>query len=245
MEKVIDLIKNGFLTLDVEFGSAKGFFSGSNAGLSDPLMYQCSLQRTMQGGIGPAHITISEDFEPNGITAERTLVFKPESDIALFDLVSRFIVLSDSRPATIAGKIFRHTSSNIYHQFPVKSARVPIGRDRWLTIRDNGTPDLPGFEQVFYIRDERILASGMRRWIVHHRQIALLDAAELVIRGCNPRIEGPLPFQWLFPRRLKEALFRVREVRFPNCPVMCVGEVSLPKGIAISLRTQIEVSGDI
>ncbi len=245
---ISELCDRGLLRFDVEFGNANAFFSASR---SLPNIYErggleesCAYGAAIKG----AELSIAETRSLKGEdTLIRRVSYAPLTDSSLYDAVSRFVVLDtgSGRSARINDREIFHRNSNIYYQYPAGSVRIPIGERNWLdfTGEQIGMPSR-GFEHVFYVRDERQVSQG-NLWIVHHRVIATLHAERLVVRGCNPRFEGPLP-RWansLIPRALRERLFRIREARYPNFPLMAVGENTLSAGHRLSLTTRIECHG--
>lgn len=230
------------LNYGTEFGNSLGFFSSNR---TFPSIYLTNKNNTINylGKIGSNEIRISElfDFEEKYIS--RTVTFTSETGIKIFDFVSRFVIIDSSgkRSATINGESISHRSSNLYYQKPAGNVLVPIGENSWLEFSGSqyGMP-CQGFEHVFYVRDESTSQSG-NKWIVHHRIVATEQAEYFVLRGCNPKFEGPAP-KWLnskVPSWLHRKLFRIRERKFPNFPIMTVAENAVQPGISVCLKTHI------
>ena len=238
---VTDLLKSQLLRLDVEFGNAKGFFSASKSGirsLNAPPLPQTS---EYDACIADASVKINDSIIVQAHELTRSTQFTAQQNSRLFDFVSRFVVLSSDREATIDNKDIRHNCKNIYHQYPADSVIVPIGTEHFLHFTDDNTAGHPLFDRVFYVRDESIESNGMKRWIVHHRLIVKQHIAQLIVRCCHPNFEGPLPFQDLIPQALKNRLFRIRESQKPNFPFMAVGESPFSANHQVDIRTRIEV----
>ncbi len=236
------LFSAGNLVLDVEFGNSHRFFSASKNNFLPN--YENSESSHVSAMIPAATLDITDTvkFETGQFT--RDLSFLALERSYLFDAVSRFVVYSQSnRPAYIASKEIWHSNSNIYHQYPYAKPRLPIGDNEWITFGDN-LSDLPsGFDNVFYIRDESHDEKGYR-WIVHHRFIAKIDSAHLIVRGCHPKFNKPFKLQAIWPEWLKRKLYRIRESNYPFFPIQSVGEVSIPENKKFSIRTKIQVSNE-
>lgn len=238
---LVDLIQRGELAPDIEFGNAAGTFSGHNRGIDGPDVYGAAMRRAFEGHIPNAKIKVEEWLNIDGRTGEHAVNFTPLEDSRLFDFVSRFVIISNMRPATIGTHKISHSDTNIYYQYAVDRVQVPIGENGWVTFEDLGSTTSDGFEKVFYIRDERTLPDGRKRWIVHHRAITIRDRAQLILRGCNPRFDRALPMQRAIPRALKLRLYRIRESERPNFPLMSIGEIIVLSGQSTSLRTKVSV----
>lgn len=236
-----ELLQSSLLRLDVEFGNAKGFFSASKNGIrpldASPLL----LTSEYDAGITGATLKVNDSIIVADHELTRSTNFSAQQDSDLFDFVSRFVVLSDDREARIADTKIRHNCENLYHQYPVCSVTVPIGKNSFLQFTDASTEGHPLFERVFYVRDEAVESGGMKRWIVHHRLIVKQQIANLIVRCCHPKLEGPLPFQTIIPRFLKNKLFRIRENRRPNFPFMTVGESTLDLNHRVNIRTRVQL----
>lgn len=241
---MINVISNNLLSLDIEFGNAAGFFSGHKNNVCSNEKYAESFDRVFIPTLEKTGLEIRENYFISSDEINRNICYLVKGESKIFDLVSRYVVLSDSRPAFIDKKIITHACSNIYHQFPVGKVKVPIGNNGWLYFSDNNSTEHPFFNSVFYVRDEAVEENGMKRWVVHHRKIVKQEVANLIVRSCNPRLEGELPFQWIIPRFLKKELFRIREAKFPNFPIMAVGEVLLNSGFHAKINTTIKLSHD-
>lgn len=239
----IKAIEQDFLSLDIEFGNAAGFFSGHKQAICSNDIYLENFERKFIANIQNADLEITEKFKINNDILNRSVVYSARNELKLFDLVSRFVVLSNNRPAYIADKSIFHSCSNIYYQYPVKKVRVPLGDSNWLDFSDNNSPDFSLFDSVFYVRDEGV-HNGMKKWIVHHRKIVKPELAKLIVRCCNPKFEGELPFQFFIPKIIKKKLFRIRELYYPNFPIMAIGEVSLSCDFKTEINTTIHVFND-
>lgn len=235
-----EIIEKNLLQLDVEFGNAEGFFSASKTDLQASIIKKNDKFSNYDAGICGANLSIGDliDVKSNGLI--RNVQFVPMRDSKLFDLVSRFVVISNDRCARIAGNEVKHTCKNIYHQYKTDDVIVPVGTDNYLKFQGQNSKGHPSFETVFYIRDEGIEKDGMKRWIVHHRIIVDQNAANLIVRSCNPVLEGPLPMQWMIPALIKRKLFRIRERKLPNFPLMTVGEVLVKKYHTFNICTSVE-----
>lgn len=236
------LFEDGLLRLDVEFGNARTFFSGSKR---RPELYSAGSLPSVDydAEIPGASFSIGDHVTINGNSLSRSLIAETCGDSLLFDLVSRYVLIdrSRSRQASINGKAVRHACSNLYHQYSAGFVRVPLGRDSWLEFTGSVIGDMPAhFEHVFYVRDEAVVADG-NRWIVHHRMIATADAEIMTLRGCNRLLDGPVPgyVNALVPRFIKRRLFRIRERERPNFPFMVVGENRMAARTRIGLRTKV------
>lgn len=225
-----------YACVDFEFGNSMGFYSGTrfysrNTGDAGSALRACSI-------VG-ASFEVSDNFvaQQNGWKRELTLTSVGNSNV--YDLVSRFVVRSNDRPALIAGRTIAHRDSNLYYQHPVGDVKVPVGDSDWIEFSDCGSLTPEGFDLVFYVRDEATELDGMKRWVVHHRMIAKPDMAKLVLKGCHKMLNGPLPLQFLIPRHIKFKLYRIRETALPYFPIMTVGEVCVPDGSAAIVRTRI------
>jgi len=242
VSELIRLSHQGLLHLDVEYGNASYFYSGVKRKGAQHLGGAFRVREYLQwkGDLARTDVLISDDVSVRESCLERNLTFAIQGKSEVFDFVSRFVVYSfNDRAGYIDGKAFRHNSKNIYRQFAVKSeVSVPVGKGAYLKFASLGVQVPDGFEEVFYIRDESKDSLGYR-WIVHHRLIVNPKKVRLVLRSCNPRFEGVIPFERFLPNILKRPLFRVREARFPNFPIMVVGEAMLSQGQAASLRTQV------
>ncbi|THB65905.1 MAG: hypothetical protein D6B27_07620 [Gammaproteobacteria bacterium] len=234
---------NRYIQPDVEYGNSIGFYSASKA---KDLPYSALVSKPSgfiwNGALEKTSISIKDSFFLNKTKLDRKLEFSLNEESLLFDFVSRFVVISkNERPAEIAGQKVEHKSSNIYRQYSAcHSAIVPVGNDLLLEFSSIGAEIPPGFDEVFYIRDESQRA-GIYRWIVHHRLIVNPLKANLILRCCNPRFEGVVPWQKFIPGQLKRQLFRIREKALPSFPFMVVGEVSVSAGADVKLHTKVEI----
>lgn len=242
IKSIKSLLKSGLLKLDVEFGNSNGFFSATNAKKQFDELELGAMK--YQAGYQAANLSITDSISIKSNYFDRKLNFEIISKSHLYDLVSRYIILSNDRSAEISGINIRHKNSNIYYQYCASKAIVPIGTDGYIQFSDLGTTQHPSFDNVFYIRDEATEINGMKRWIVHHRIIAKEDASNLIVRCCHPIFKGPFLAQSIIPNLLKRKLFRIREKRYPNFPVMTVGEVTLSPGQLFNIMTRIELFYD-
>lgn len=237
------LIENNYLCLDLEFGNADGFFSGSKKNSCDSSIYLGCFNRTFDTEIKGVKLTVCEKYDVSDAVISRGVNYSINAKSRIYDFVSRFVVFSNDRNAVINNISIRHKCSNIYYQYPVSNVKVPIGDSCWLNFENNNSSNDDLFENVFYIRDESVDA-GMKKWIVHHRKIVKPEVAELIIRCCNPRLEGPLKLNKYIPRFIANKLFRIREARYPNFPFMAVGEVDLHAGFNVQINTKISLTHD-
>jgi hypothetical protein len=244
IEKIGPYLENEFLLLDAEFGCASGTYSAAKSGVSLGSSGTLEVPRFFRGELGDIMIDVGQHIEMDGDQLMRSLSFSIVEKAFLFDFVSRLVIWSNDRPAMIAGREIVHESSNIYHQYSVQGARLPIGSHDWITVSDGGSIAPPGFDVVFYVRDEGVEANGLKRWVLHHRLIANIEMARLVIMGCNPKFSGPIPFQLLVPKVVKKALFRIRETRFPSFPLMAIGECSVSPGLCADIKTRMNISNE-
>jgi len=236
-----EVLQSQLFCLDVEFGNARGFFSASKAGINS---FDTSLPTQIleyEGHITGAQLKINDTINIESEELNRSTKFIVQRDSNLFDFVSRFVVLSNDRAAKIASEKIEHHCRNLYHQHPVSSATVPIGNKGFLYFTDANTIGHPLFERVFYVRDESIEPNGMKRWIVHHRLIVKKENAELILRCCHPRFNGPVPLQTIIPQAIKKKLFRIREIRNPNFPFMAVGESPVNSNEQLVIGTRIQL----
>lgn len=236
----------GRLLLDIEYGNVHGFFSGARAlthGDGEPF---CGGVREFTGHLKQAAVRMEDHVvvEPDRLL--RRLTFTMLDDALVYDLVSRFVVIdrSFSRDGWIHGHAIRHASHSVYHQYPATSAVVPMGDAQWLTARFSVEGDVPlNMAHVAYIRDEARTSEG-NRWILHHRLIALPQADNLALRGCNPRFDRPVPaaVNQLVPLSIRRLLYRIRETRWPHAPVMAVAHARWRAGQQVTLVTDLRLS---
>jgi len=240
------------IQFDVEFGNIFESFSGSRM---YPDLYNCEsklIQRmaTTRANIESAEIVLTDEIKiSEKALIHRDVKFEIANDSLLYDMVSRFVVIDSSmkRPAFINNVAVNHNSSNIYYQFPNATVIVPIGNEKW--IKFNGSQQgvwENNFEHVFYLRDEAISRDG-NRWIVHQRIIATENANTLAIRICHPLYNKPIPkrLNSILPEYIKMKLFRIREKRYPNFPIMTIGQNKVEKGRIILLRSNVELVSKI
>jgi hypothetical protein len=239
---VESLLKSGLLKLDVEFGNSHGFFSATKA--KKQLLEAESGEINYEASFQDANLSVTDSCSIGIDYFDRKVNFEIASESRLYDLVSRYVVLSNERSAEISGITIRHTNSNIYYQYSASKTIVPIGNDDYIQFGDIGTTQHESFDNVFYVRDEATESNGMRRWIVHHRMIVKEEALNLIVRCCHPIWNRPVPAQSLIPNFIKRQLFRIRERRYPNFPFMAVGEVSLPSGQLFDIKTRIKLLND-
>lgn len=237
-----DLLLSQMLRLDVEYGNAQGFFSASKNGHPTLPVTQPARSSEYDTRIPGAAIAITDSTVATNSELTRSTRFKTLQTCRLFDLVSRFVVLSNDRAARIAATEVWHSSENIYHQYVTNDVVVPIGKHGYLRFFDDASTGHPLFENVFYIRDEVVEENGLKRWIVHHRMIVNRQNTNLIVRCCHPKFEGPLPFQSLIPHALKRRLFRIRERQLPNFPFMSVGESIVDSLHTFDIRTGIQLT---
>lgn len=239
-----ELLQCKLIRLDAEFGNASGFFSASKSGIDSFDANLPTQTIEYEGRITGAQLKINDSITIAAQEFTRSTKFIAQQDSNLFDFVSRFVVLSNDRAASIASEKIEHHCRNIYHQHAVSSATVPIGNKGFLHFSDTNTTGHPLFERVFYVRDESIEPNGMKRWIVHHRLIVKQETANLIVRCCYPRFEGPAPFQKIIPNTIKKKLFRIRETKNPNFPFMAVGESPLSSNHQVFIGTKIKLIND-
>ena len=232
-----ELIKKKIIYCDVEFGNSRNFFSGVKTGVLEKDWSNNFIEFSFRSCIVDADILVFENREVKNEIFYRNVKFKVDEDSKIFDFVSRFVVLSDDRPAYIDNIEINHSCSNLYYQYPAKEAIVPIGFDKYLKFEEFNSNYSKFFDNVFYIRDEGVEKNGMKRWIFHHRLIVKKEYANLILRCCHPKFEGPLPFQMVIPSLIKKELFRIREKKFPNFPFMTVGERVVERGEIFELGT--------
>lgn len=236
-----NLVSQQLLLFDVEFGNSHGFFSSNRLFPNLYIPGQVFKKNSFSGQIKSASIRVNDCLETLGTGTKRTLSFDFLSPASLFDMVSRYVVIDTGtqRSAVINGRSVEHKCTNLYQQYEADHVCVPVGKNGWIDFE--GTQEgMPKnfFEHVFYVRDEQHDQRGYR-WIVHHRIVATSRAERLILRGCNPRFEGPAP-AWLndcIPNWIRQRLFRIREARFPSFPLMVIGENTLPAGHRITLTT--------
>ena len=232
------------LFTDIEYGNRHGFFSLTKSTSSILKKAQPLSQNQIRVQLPGAPLLVQDTQWVGNTDMTRALRGQTDTEgAALYDFVSRFIVLGDCRPAYIDDLEVMHAEKNIYHQYSATTVRVPVYDEGYLVFSENGSTHPDIFDNVFYIRDERVTDSGERVWIVHHRLIAKKHLADFFLRICNPRL-GNLTFgvSWM-PKCFINATYRIRERRFPNCPVMTLGTVTLPPQRAIELKTKIALCG--
>ena len=241
---ITEYLKSHFLQLDVEFGNSHGYFSASKSGLHISCFEQDEVSSEYDTKIPKSTIRIEDSVVIKKNELSRITSFITKTDSYLFDLVSRFVVLSDDRCAKIAGCNIWHKCENIYHQYSTSDVLVPVGTEGYLKFQDVNSTGHTNFENVFYIRDEAVEVNGLKRWIVHHRMIVRQHAANLIIRCCHPVFDSPLPWQNIYPRALKRKLFRIREKKYPNFPFMAVGESAVSMGYVFDIGTKVVMQNE-
>ncbi len=241
---ISDLLQTQFLRLDVEYGNAHGFFSASKKGIQALTGEQDSESSRYDSQIHHAKISIEDAAISQGCEMIRKTKFKIETETKLYDLVSRFVIFSDDRKARIAGTEIQHNCRNLYNQYATGNVVVPIGENGHLEFFDDDSEGHPAFDNVFYIRDEGVEKNGLKRWIVHHRMIAIVDSAELIVRCCHPKFEGPLSLQKIIPQFIKRKLFRIREELLPNFPFMTVGESTVAANHTFTICTRVRYTNE-
>ncbi|WP_420403093.1 hypothetical protein [Nisaea sp.] len=103
------------------------------------------------------------------------------------DFVLRAVFSAGSfAEAEIGGERFGHEGRDIYHQHPVRSARLS-GQHGTLTVRVTEAATGPWFEQVLYVRD------SPEGWVVHARLLPKAPYAQLWIRWFNRFFRLSLP----------------------------------------------------
>lgn len=227
-----------YCELGIEYGNASGFYS-ANTSVNYKKKLAPHSRKQLLNSTYPlgTSTTIEDSTSLKNNSLNRATTFSFSDDSAIFDIVSRFVVWSDDRVARIGNDNITHRSSNLYYQHPSSNeAFVPIATKGYLRFRCMPAQNLKGFESVIYVRDEAIDTKGYR-WVVHHRQIADPYQSKLVVRCCNPRLEGALPNQNLIPKWLKLMIFRLRERRFPHAPLMAVSEKVVRAGETAELNT--------
>lgn len=234
------------LQFDVEYGNSISFYSGVK---SCSLPYsQVQIDSESQkrfkwfGELEKTSLDLEEAWLKDGGEVVRNLKFKFKEDSYLYDMVSRFVVYSETPEAALIGRnFFSHRSSNIYYQFEnVNKVEIPYdGKSKIVFL--SGKSEIPkGFKEVFYIRDEKKTEKGYK-WIVHHRLIVDPLLANLILRCCHPKFEGVVAFQDYFPDFLKRKFFRIRESKYPNFPFMTVGECMVSAGEIATIKTKVRV----
>ncbi|MCE8014828.1 hypothetical protein HOP62_01915 [Halomonas sp. MCCC 1A17488] len=235
------LVESGQIFLDIEFGNSVGYYSFKNHSNKAQEISVIASDISFSPELFGTHVTIGDRRKLSNNELLRAVKFSFCEVSKVYDLVSRFVVYSSNdRPAKINDKEIVHKNSNIYYQYPVTSLRVPVSGSTWLDFDFTFSNDIEGMQSVCYVRDEKRDALGYR-WIVHQRMIADPEKSNLIIRSCNPRYEGVLPYQSLYPRWLKKQLFRIRERKYPSFPVMAVGEATVEKGMTCSLGARVKV----
>ncbi|XKE47222.1 hypothetical protein LG302_08880 [Halomonas organivorans] len=241
VDAIRNLIASGYVSSDIEFGNSEGYYSFSNHSTEALALSPCDSDREIKPILPGTDVEIADNRRISDEEYQRVVGFRFCGVSKIYDLVSRFVVYSfNDRPATIDNKLITHRSSNIYYQYPAKNVRVPVAESSWLDFNFTFTNDIEGMESVCYIRDETKDVSGYR-WIVHQRMIADPGKTELIVRSCNPRYEGVLPLQALYPHWMKKKLFRIRENKYPSFPVMAVGEATVDTGVTCDLEARIRV----
>nr|BCN22448.1 hypothetical protein [Vibrio mimicus] len=217
--------------IDVEFGNQYSFYSGIKnidvykyplKELSDECV---SVKAEIRGAAGEVKDNL---YLCDKGLYKRSVTFHPKRNSEIFDFVSRYVITTTSPIASIGGRKVEHKSSNVYHQYPSKKnpVKVPLSCGRTVIFSEVSASIEENFDNVFYLRDESF-ENGEYKWIVHHRKIVKKNSSRLIVRSCNPRFEGVLPFDNMIPGFVKRLLFRIRERKFPNFPLMAVGVVKL------------------
>ncbi|MDO6527450.1 hypothetical protein Q4519_17355 [Motilimonas sp. 1_MG-2023] len=230
------------VSIDVEYGNSESFYSASRNNHNVDIANLPVTEKKWNGTLVKTSIELFDSYIDIQSGIKRRLNFTAKDDSLLFDMVSRFVIETEcDEPAMIAGQLISHKSSNIYYQFPENEVvEIPLTNNRKVVISTEPTSVPNGFDAVIYLRDEKRIGNTVR-WIVHHRLIANKNKANLIMRCCNPRMEGVIKGQKFIPKFIKSLFYRIREAHFPNFPVMSVGEVLLPKGGAVSLITKVVI----
>jgi len=239
----------GSIEVGIEFGTASTFFSSVHPeqcrieSIEESFQERCldRMSRTLRVGIPGACCEILEDLRLETGTLWRRLEFRLIEDSCLTDLVSRYAAQdARRRAARIGDEEVRHEDRNRYLHRDAPQATIPFGRAGMLTVeREQGLATPPRFRRWLYVRDEPS-AGGSNRWVLHHR-VLVAEPDELVLRGCNPWFNRPLPpaLNGLVPRPIRRSLYMVREGRWPRAPLMTVGAAELPAGTVVVFRDKV------
>jgi len=239
------LLHEGDLLLDIEFGNVHGFFSAHRE--AGPFIPDDSgRSRTLTGRLTGASMRLHDSVQMTRATLSRDLSVSAVDRSETYDVVNRFVVIdrSASRSAWIAGQLIQHRQQSRYHQFPAGRMVVPVGLDHWLIIDSTVVGNPPeGMQHLTYLRDEPSPGVG-NRWIVHQRLLAQPQRTSLHLRGCHPLYNEAFPkvVESLVPSVVKRRLYRIRETRCPNSPVMAVSHAVWATGTQLTLHTDIKLS---
>jgi hypothetical protein len=111
-------------------------------------------------------------------TVRRSAVLTSLEDTVLMDFVMRFRFRKECfASAEIAGRRLQHRASDVYHQYPVRAARLN-GGDLSVHVEIEGARHPDAFEPQLYVRDHA------NEWVVHARMIPRKVHKE-VIKICN------------------------------------------------------------
>lgn len=140
---------------------------------------------TVEMAEGRWDAVIATRLRKQGLTLSASLTTLSAS---LFqDFVVRAVFSAESfAEAAIGEARFRHTGSNIYHQYPVRHAALS-GLAGRAEIRVTGAVTGSAFEQVLYVRD------APEGWVVHARLIPAPPYAHLWVRWFNRYFRLSLP----------------------------------------------------
>ena len=118
-----DLIKEKIISFGYEYGNTSGTYSKMDQNIE---IFESKIINTE---LDNKEIIINEKRKIFNNQLNRKLSFKPNNTIELYDLVSRFVITTNSsKPAKINNQLIDHKESEKYYQFPVKEAIIPLVR---------------------------------------------------------------------------------------------------------------------
>ena len=237
--KIENLIKNNQLKLGVEYGNKYGTFNGSKDKrlfLNNP-NGEFGLESNF---LDNKKVFIRDKRECSDKVLKRKLSICPENNIYLYDFVSRFIIKTTSnKPAKINSRFITHRSRNLYYQEEAKFASIPIDEDNYVTFKNLNQYKHKGFDEVIYIRDEKIEDGKYFVWIIHHRLIS--NSKNNVLIGCNRFYKGEIIMHKILPNFFKNPLYRIREKSLKNFPFMVINESNISNEMKLDIETVIEI----
>ncbi|MBI3774795.1 MAG: hypothetical protein HY273_04450 [Gammaproteobacteria bacterium] len=178
--------RNFILPWGIETADTRGFFS-----LEKPIGYRhvrevehfhadahrSQTETTVRMPEGYWALRLDDRIE-NARTLRRRASLTSLDDTVLMDFVMRFRFRKEFFPsAEIAGQTLRHRASDVYHQYPVRTARLN-GTDFSVYIEVEEANNDGVLEPNLYVRDHA------NEWVVHARMVPRKIHKE-VIKICN------------------------------------------------------------
>lgn len=238
--QISNLIKDNILSFGIEYGNCFGTYSSMDESIA------INRKNTINTFLNKKNIIIDESRELKNNILNRKIHFIPNEDIKLYDMVSRFLIITNSdKPAMINGILISNKGSDQYHQYPVEDAKIPINENFHLEFKNKNNILQKNFNDLIYIRDTKESKDGRKQWILHHRLIAKSDQ-ELKLVFCTRFYNKTQNIiDGLCPRYIKKKLFRIRETTHPNSPIMSISQTKLNKNEKMEINTSITLSNEI